>query len=60
MTNRFVGLNPQFTGLWRDAVVDAEIPQGPGIPPLHVKSGDRIWASFKNAHLNVRDRLAID
>ncbi|KAF8878553.1 hypothetical protein BD779DRAFT_1474745 [Infundibulicybe gibba] len=46
------GLNPQFTGLWRDAVVDADIPQGGGLPPLSVKAGDRIWASFKNAHLN--------
>ncbi|KAF8879290.1 heme peroxidase [Infundibulicybe gibba] len=44
--------NPQFTGLWRDAAVDADIPQGNGLPPLSVKAGDRIWASFKNAHLN--------
>ena len=49
----YLGLNPQFTGLWRDAEVDASIPQGDGLPPLEVKAGDRIWASFKNAHLNV-------
>jgi hypothetical protein len=48
------GLNPQFTGLWREAVVDAHIPQGNGLPPIHVNAGDRIWASFRNAHLNVR------
>ena len=48
-----IGLNPQFTGLWRDAAVDAVIPQGDGLPPLKVEAGDRIWASFKNAHLDV-------
>jgi len=45
-------LNPQFTGLWREAAVDAQIPQGAGLPPMNVRAGDRIWASFKNAHLN--------
>ncbi|KAF8878550.1 heme peroxidase [Infundibulicybe gibba] len=45
-------LNPQFTGSWRGAVVDADIPQGNGLPPLSVKAGDRIWASFKNTHLD--------
>ncbi|KAJ3865441.1 heme peroxidase [Lentinula novae-zelandiae] len=45
-------LNPQYTGLYRDAVVDTVIPQGPGLEPLAVKAGDRIWASFKNAHRN--------
>ncbi|KAJ3844035.1 heme peroxidase [Lentinula raphanica] len=45
-------LNPQFPGLYRDALVDATIPQGPGFDPLIVKAGDRIWASFKNAHCN--------
>ena len=48
-----LGLKPQFPGLWREAVVDATIPQGPGLPPLEIKTGDRIWASFRNAHLNV-------
>lgn len=48
-----IGLNPQFTGLWRDVAVDATIPQGAGLPAMQVKAGDRIWASFKNAHLNV-------
>jgi hypothetical protein len=48
-------LNPQFTGLWRDAVVDTSIPQGDDLPPLKVLAGDRIWASFKNAHLNAKE-----
>jgi len=48
-------LNPQFTGLWRDAAVDATIPQGDGLPPLKVEAGDRIWASFKNAHLDPKE-----
>ena len=49
----YLGLNPQFTGLWRDVAVDASIPQGDGLAPLKVQAGDRIWASFKNAHLDV-------
>ncbi|KAJ7160327.1 heme peroxidase [Mycena filopes] len=48
-------LNPQYTGLWRDVAADASIPQGKGLPPLNVKAGDRIWASFKNAHINPDD-----
>ncbi|KAK7036088.1 heme peroxidase [Favolaschia claudopus] len=48
-------LNPQFTGLWRGAAVDTVIPQGDGLPPLKIKAGDRIWASFKNAHINPTD-----
>ena len=48
-----LGLNPQFTGLWRDVVADALIPQGDDLPPLKVQAGDRIRANFKNAHLNV-------
>ncbi|KAJ7174160.1 heme peroxidase [Mycena crocata] len=48
-------LNPQFTGLWRDVAVDAAIPQGKGMAPMNVKAGDRIWASFKNAHINPDD-----
>ncbi|KAJ7133385.1 heme peroxidase [Mycena epipterygia] len=45
-------LNPQFPGLWRGAAVDAEIPRGDGLPPMKVNAGDKIFASFKNAHLN--------
>ncbi|KAL0959662.1 hypothetical protein HGRIS_011364 [Hohenbuehelia grisea] len=45
-------LNPQFPGIWRDVAVDGVIPQGAGLPPIKVKSGDRLWASFRNAHLN--------
>jgi linoleate 10R-lipoxygenase len=47
------GLRPQFTGLWREARVDADVPQGPGLPNLKVKAGDRLRGSFKNAHINV-------
>jgi hypothetical protein len=45
-------LKPQTQGLYRRATVDYSIPQGPGLPPVNVKAGDRIWASFRNAHLN--------
>ena len=48
-------LHPQFPGLFREAAVDATIEQGHGLPPLEVKVGDRIWASFRNAHLNADD-----
>ncbi|KAF8066489.1 heme peroxidase [Lyophyllum atratum] len=48
-------LKPQFPGLWREAAVDAHIEQGPGLPPMEIKAGDRIWASFRNAHLNPLD-----
>jgi linoleate 10R-lipoxygenase len=53
-------LNPQFTGLWRDVAVDAIIPQGVGadgnpLPDLKVQAGDRLFASFKNAHINPVD-----
>jgi len=47
-------LDPQFTGLWRSVVADATIPLGSG-KSLKVQAGDRIWASFKNAHLNRDD-----
>ncbi|KAJ7506939.1 heme peroxidase [Mycena galericulata] len=48
-------LNPQFTGLWRDVAADDVIPQGKGLPSMSVKAGDRIWASFRNAHINPSD-----
>ncbi|KAG5644792.1 hypothetical protein DXG03_007613 [Asterophora parasitica] len=48
-------LKPQFPGLWREAVVDAVISQGPGLPPVSISAGDRIWGSFRNAHLNPID-----
>jgi cytochrome P450 len=41
-----------FTGIWRQATVDAEIPQAGGKAPLKVKTGDLIFGSFRNAHLN--------
>ena len=48
-----LGLKPQFDCLWREATVGAVIDQGPGLPTLEVKAGDRIRSSFRNAHLNV-------
>ncbi|KAF9257871.1 heme peroxidase [Marasmius fiardii PR-910] len=48
-------LNPQVTGLYRDVLADASIPQGNGLPNLDVKKGDRIFGSLKNAHLNATD-----
>ena len=46
-------LNPQFGGLFRAVVQDATVPQGDGFQPMQVKQGDLLFASFKNAHLNV-------
>lgn len=43
-------LNPQFTGLWRVATVEAEIP-GFGT----IKPKQRVWGGFKKAHLNEAD-----
>ncbi|PPQ85481.1 hypothetical protein CVT25_006638 [Psilocybe cyanescens] len=48
-------LQPQFEGLWREATVDTIVNQGPGLPPLEVKAGDRLRGSFRNAHLNPLD-----
>ncbi|KAF5365312.1 hypothetical protein D9758_005455 [Tetrapyrgos nigripes] len=48
-------LNPQVTGLYRDVLADASIPQGNSLPNLDVKKGDRLFGSLKNAHLNPTD-----
>ncbi|KAF9477868.1 heme peroxidase [Pholiota conissans] len=48
-------LRPQFPGLWRKATADAQIPQGPGLPPVYIKAGEMIWGSFRRAHLNPAD-----
>lgn len=48
-----LGLRPQYPGLWRESIVNTVIDQGPGLPPLEVKKGDRLYASFRNAHVNV-------
>ncbi|KAG6865223.1 hypothetical protein C0991_004346 [Blastosporella zonata] len=45
-------LKPQYNGLWRKAVVDAVVAQGPNLPPVDIKSGDWIWGSWRNAHLD--------
>lgn len=50
-------LNPQFGGLFRVAVQDDVVPQGTGFQPLQVKTGDILFAGFKNAHLNVSSIL---
>ena len=47
-------LNPQFGGLFRAVAMDDVVPQGEGFQPMQVKKGDLLFASFKNAHLNVR------
>ncbi|GLB40814.1 putative heme peroxidase [Lyophyllum shimeji] len=48
-------LRPQYTCLWRDAVSDATIDQGPGLPRMQIKAGDRIRGNFKTAHVNPDD-----
>ena len=53
MLKTAVSLSSQFAGLWRSAAVDANIVQGDGQPNVSIQAGDRIWASFTNAHLNV-------
>ena len=53
MLKTAVSLSSQFAGLWRSAAVDADIVQGDGQPNVSIQAGDRIWASFTNAHLNV-------
>lgn len=46
-------LNPQFGGLFRMCVQDDVVPQGADLVNMQVKKGDMLFASFKNAHLNV-------
>ncbi|PPQ84052.1 hypothetical protein CVT26_013955, partial [Gymnopilus dilepis] len=53
--NEAMRLQPQFEGLWRTSVVDSIVDQGPSLPLLQVKAGDRLRASFRNAHLNPLD-----
>ncbi|CAE6433839.1 unnamed protein product [Rhizoctonia solani] len=45
-------LNPQFPALARVAAVQDEIPQGAGKPSISVKPGDRLFLSYRNAHLD--------
>ncbi|CAE6450365.1 unnamed protein product [Rhizoctonia solani] len=45
-------LHPQFPALARVAAVQDEIPQGPGNPSISVKPGDRLFLSYRNAHLD--------
>ncbi|KDN41575.1 hypothetical protein RSAG8_07376, partial [Rhizoctonia solani AG-8 WAC10335] len=45
-------LNPQFPALPRVAAVQDEIPQGAGKPSISVKPGDRLFLSYRNAHLD--------
>ncbi|KAF8901487.1 heme peroxidase [Gymnopilus junonius] len=53
--NEAMRLRPQYEGLWRQATVDAAINQGQGLPPVKLKAGDLVFASFRNAHLNPVD-----
>ncbi|KAF8751809.1 heme peroxidase [Rhizoctonia solani] len=45
-------LNPQFPALVRIAVAQDEIPQSGGKPAISVKPGDRLFCSYRNAHLD--------
>lgn len=46
-------LDPQFAGLFRTVQANDTIPQGPGLAPMNVTKGDLLFASFRNAQLNV-------
>ncbi|GLB44633.1 hypothetical protein LshimejAT787_1702600 [Lyophyllum shimeji] len=45
----------QNLGVWRNIVKDDVIPQGHGLPPISVRAGERIYASFSKAHTNPQD-----
>ncbi|CUA69779.1 hypothetical protein RSOLAG22IIIB_08699 [Rhizoctonia solani] len=45
-------LNPQFPALSRVVAAQAEIPQAGGKPPISVRPGDRLFLSYRNAHLD--------
>ncbi|MCV2423659.1 hypothetical protein LNV47_24045 [Paucibacter sp. DJ4R-1] len=45
-------LNPQFPALVRIAVAQDDIPQSGGQPAVSVKPGDRLFCSYRNAHLD--------
>ncbi|KAK1217118.1 hypothetical protein PQX77_020235 [Marasmius sp. AFHP31] len=54
-TREGMRLSPQVPGLWREVLTDASIQQGDDLPNLEVKKGDRLYASFANAHMNPTD-----
>jgi hypothetical protein len=43
----------QPLGLWRDVAENDSIPRGNGLPDMEVKKGDRVFADFNRAHMNV-------
>ncbi|KAG8750132.1 hypothetical protein FRC11_010733, partial [Ceratobasidium sp. 423] len=45
-------LNPQFPALVRIAAVADDVPQSGGQPAIAVKPGDRLFCSYRNAHLD--------
>ncbi|CCO35794.1 hypothetical protein BN14_09914 [Rhizoctonia solani AG-1 IB] len=45
-------LDPQFPALVRIAVTPDEVPQSGGKPAISVKPGDRLFCSYRNAHLD--------
>jgi len=45
-------LNPQFPALVRIAATQDNIPQPGDKPPVSVKPGDRLFCSYRNAHLD--------
>ncbi|KAG8753435.1 hypothetical protein FRC11_007438 [Ceratobasidium sp. 423] len=45
-------LNPQFPVLARIATTQDEIPQGTDQPSVSVEPGDRLFLSYRNAHLD--------
>ncbi|KAF9553362.1 heme peroxidase [Agrocybe pediades] len=53
--NEAMRLQPQFEGIWREALVNTVIEQGQGLPPIKVQVGDQIRANFRNAHKNPVD-----
>jgi hypothetical protein len=48
----------QFTGLWRRSAVDTVVHDGIKDFPYKIEAGDLIFASFRNAHLNVSPSLS--
>ena len=54
---RLIRDHVKSAGILRKVTSADDIPLGPGSAPLRVKSGDIIYASIKNANLNVRSCL---
>jgi hypothetical protein len=48
-----VGLAPQFPGVFRDVAADAIVARGNRLFEAYMEKGDRAYADFRTAHLNV-------